>query len=226
MNDKLTDFIEDIEGDNVFTKVLHAFIDYTPSDVSIEDKMIGITNAIRPLVTIYDAEKFYLAENTAIRDYINAFNQIFINHRHLMKYMFKIDKVLPINSANGKIFILKALITRQTNSYIPKFIVKVSLKASSDPLSYEYYIGSTLNNLRINYNVEHFALIYGRFVCGLNPLLDYKLTQSELGSINICDDKYERKTHILYEYVRNRLKCNVKSVEWHTHGFPRRTSCG
>ncbi len=124
--------------------------------------------------------------------------EIFTNHKKLIKYIFKIDKIIPINSANGRIFILKTLSKKYKTS---KLLVKVASKETADPISYEYYVGLALNRLRVDYNIDYFAVMYGRFFCGLDPRID--VNEDNLGDMELCDNRYNKKTHLLYEFIRN-----------------------
>jgi len=111
--------------------------------------------------------------------------------------LFRILKVIPQASVNGKTFTIgfynninNLLNVEESNS---ELIVKVALNNNSDSLSYEYYIGNTLNTLRMENKTSIFSLVYGRKYCGLPGM----------SSIKICDEKNESKTHLFYEYVRN-----------------------
>jgi hypothetical protein len=165
-----------------------------------KDGMVDVINdmveILRPLVILYDADTFYLQDD--VNKYIDILRQIFTNHKKLIKYIFKIDKIIPINSANGRIFILKTLSRKYKTS---KLLVKVALRETADPISYEYYVGLALNRLRVDYNIDYFAVMYGRFFCGLDPKID--VNEDNLGDIELCDSKYNKKTHLLYEFIRN-----------------------
>ncbi len=165
-----------------------------------KDGMVGVINNIveilRPLVILYDADTFYLQDD--VNKYIDILREIFTNHKKLIKYIFKIDKIIPINSANGRIFILKTLSKKYKTS---KLLVKVALNKTADPISYEYYVGLALNRLRVDYNIDYFAVMYGRFFCGLDPKID--VNEDKLGDMELCDNRYNKKTHLLYEFIRN-----------------------
>lgn len=165
-----------------------------------KDGMVGVINDIvailRPLVILYDADTFYLQDD--VNKYIDILREIFTNHKKLIKYIFKIDKIIPINSANGRIFILKTLSKKYKTS---KLLVKVASKETADPISYEYYVGLALNRLRVDYNIDYFAVMYGRFFCGLDPRID--VNEDNLGDMELCDNRYNKKTHLLYEFIRN-----------------------
>jgi len=165
-----------------------------------KDEMIDVINdmvkILRPLVILYDADTFYLQDD--VNKYIDILREIFTNHKKLIKYIFKIDKIIPINSANGRIFILKTLSKKYKTS---KLLVKVASKETADPISYEYYVGLALNRLRVDYNIDYFAVMYGRFFCGLDPRID--VNEDNLGDMELCDNRYNKKTHLLYEFIRN-----------------------
>jgi len=159
------------------------------------DVINDMVKILRPLIILYDADTFYLQDD--VNKYIDILKEIFTNYKKLLKYIFKIDKIIPINSANGRIFILKTLSNKYKTS---KLLVKVASKETVDPISYEYYIGLALNRLRVDYNIDYFAVMYGRFFCGLNPNIDVNKDNLEL-----CDSRYNnnKKTHLLYEFIRN-----------------------
>jgi hypothetical protein len=165
-----------------------------------KDGMIDAINdmieILRPLIILYDADTFYLQDD--VNKYIDILREIFTNHKKMIKYIFKIDKIIPINSANGRIFILKTLSKKYKTS---KLLVKVALKKTADPISYEYYVGLALNRLRVDYNIDYFAVMYGRFFCGLDPKID--INGDDLDNIELCDNRYNKKTHLLYEFIRN-----------------------
>lgn len=164
-----------------------------------DDEMIELINdmveIIRPFVILYDVDSFYLHDD--INKNIDILKEIFKNKKGLLNYIFKIDRVVPINSENGKIFIIKTLSNKYKSS---KLLVKVASKDTADPISYEYYVGLTLNNLRIENNIEFFAVMYGRFFCGL----DLSIENDKIDNMVLCDDnRFNKKTHLLYEFIRN-----------------------
>lgn len=170
------------------------------SEDVILNRINDIVKIMRPLVILYDVNKFYLPEKNVIEKYIDALKELFIYHKDIFKYIFKIDKIIPINSANGRIFILRSMIR---GGQSPKLLVKVALDKNVDPISYEYYVGLTLNKLRIDDNIEHFALMYGRFFCGLDPNIDVLKSSEDLEKVEICDTRYSKKSHLLYEFIRD-----------------------
>jgi len=161
-----------------------------------DDEMIELINdmveIIRPLVILYDVDTFYLDND--INKSIDILEDIFRSKRGLLNYIFKIDRVVPINSENGKIFIIKTLSNKYKSS---KLLVKVASKETADPISYEYYVGLTLNRLRIKDKIQCFAVMYGRFFCGLD------LESDKIDNMVLCDENKENKTHLLYEFIRN-----------------------
>jgi hypothetical protein len=164
-----------------------------------DDEMIELLNdmikIIRPLVILYDVDTFYLDND--INKSIDILEDIFRSKKGLLNYIFKIDRVVPINSENGKIFIIKTLSNKYKSS---KLLVKVASKETADPISYEYYVGLTLNKLRIEDNIQCFAVMYGRFFCGL----DLSIENDKIDNMVLCDDnRFNKKTHLLYEFIRN-----------------------
>jgi hypothetical protein len=180
------------------------------TNAEIIAKLREVISIMRPLTTIYNVERFYLAENEQIELYIDTFSELSKYHEDIFKYIFRIKKVLPIQSSNGKVFILKSLTPELKEEDMdidqlitPQLLVKVALSGTTDPISYEYYVGLTLNKLRIDENVQHFTIMYGKFFCGLNPEIDASVPIDALENMNICDNKFNRKVHLLYEYIRN-----------------------
>lgn len=204
---------------NDFNTLLHNFLE-SDKNLDLTYKMRTILETMEPLITIYFADRFYLADIDKIPKYIETFKQLFLQHKTLLKYMFQIFKVLPINSANGRIFVLKSLTPKikpmemdidQRNP--PTLLVKVALSTTSDPISYEYFVGLSLNILRTQYNIDHFAIMYGRFLCGLNPKIDITTNYQELEQIKLCDDNFPAKTHLLYEYIKGNETENVMTLK-------------
>lgn len=142
---------------------------------------------IEPIYIIYTAERFFLPQKKKIQIYVKAFRKLLLYYKGIINSIFKIDRILPQESQNGKVFILKL---DKASDDVPKLLIKVPLTNMSDPISYEYYVGLTLNKLREE-GITHFSLVYGRFKCGINPNL----------STQLCDNTFADSTHILYEYI-------------------------
>jgi hypothetical protein len=209
---------------NEFSEMLRKFIENGDKNThktkqQILDKFREIIGIMKPLTIIYNVERFYLAENEQIDLYIDTFRDLAKYHEGLFKYIFRIKKVLPIQSSNGKIFILKSLTPELSEEDMdidqlvtPNLLVKVALSSFADPISYEYYVGLTLNKLRTKHNVQHFTIMYGKFFCGLNPQLDASLSEKQLENMETCDARYPRKVHLLYEYIRSHESNEVISL--------------
>jgi|Laugrespbdmm15dd_1035085.scaffolds.fasta_scaffold00149_3 hypothetical protein len=190
-------------------------------------KMISNTDDVMEIKQLLKNNiNFYNPDMEMIDKYKRAF-KIFQKNPQVYEHFFKILKVLPINSVNGRVFIIgfKKSTPEVDNSQL---IVKVPLKGG-DSLSYEYYIGNVINTLRENAKTPNFSLIYGRMMCGLNTIFEKKY-KDESGNENfvqipqklldnervkICDSNYKdnMKMHLLYEYVRNPNTKRVSSFE-------------
>jgi hypothetical protein len=116
-----------------------------------------------------------------------------------------LNKLFPIvkrisESVNGSIYIL----TINTNETKPLLVCKKSKSIYSDSLSYEYYVGIVLNQLRLDGN-NSFALTFGKILCD----------ESSYSSSSICgicgdiDDQLKNlQLHVFSEYIsstRSRL---------------------
>ena len=170
---------------------------------------------------------FYKPEKDMIETYIRVF-KLFQKKPEIYTHFFKISKVLPIDSANGRVFTMGF---KQRLGIIhddSQLIVKVPLQGG-DSLSYEYYIGNVMNTLRKTARTPIFSLIYGRMMCGLNKIFEkterdkdgrkkfVSIPQQLLDNetVRICDVNFKNNTkmHLLYEYVRNPNTKRVVSLE-------------
>lgn len=158
-----------------------------------------VLEVIEPIYEIYTASDLYLPEMAKTKKYIRSFHKLLKYHLPIINNILKVTKVLQQNSANGKVFVVEI---DKASFNVPKLLIKVPLKMTSDPISYEYYIGMTLNQLRIT-GANEFSLVYGRFRCGIDPNNISKL----------CDNSNNTNvsTHILYEYIEAK-KHIVKSM--------------
>lgn len=165
-------------------KILDFFKKRKVSDISMSSSSLSVNKAEDIL---NKAESFTIPDNKMINTYIKAFD-VLLNKSNINK-LFKVVKFIDQKSANGVIYIVKLV---KSKSKFSKLLIKIQKNKLSDPASYEYYIGLTLNNLR-SMNIPNFGLVYGRFFCGFNPIIgtDRKL----------CDNAHSKKTNILYEYI-------------------------
>lgn len=146
------------------------------------DKMI---NTISPYSIIFLNNDFLNPHISNINKYIKAFDYVCTNEKLPINYIFQIEKVLSQSSKNGKIYIINI-----KSSIKQKLLLKAPLNLDSDNMSYEYYVGSILNELRIQ-NIPCFALTYGRFAINL----------SDSDILSTFDNK--SVSHVIYEYIRN-----------------------
>lgn len=152
-----------------------------------------ILDMIEPIRLLFSIDRFYMPNIYYIERIINVFKIIFTKHLYILNDIFDVVETLSQMSVNGKIFIIS--IKNRINTSL---LVKVPLKENSDPISYEYYIGLTLNKLRYIHNIYNFSLVYGRFMC--------KIDTRQLDIKRICDTSNpyaEYKTHVVYEYIKD-----------------------
>ena len=123
---------------------------------------------------------------------------IFDKNPKLYNKFFKIIKIVPVNSANGKVFIIGLVgDADKINAGDDNLLVKISLKSTADRLSYEYYIGSVLNKLREQGSSQIFSVVYGKTLCKLNS------SDLQPGGI-MCGRSGPTVMHLIYEYIRNK----------------------
>ena len=132
-----------------------------------------------------NAESFTIPDMKKVGEYLDAFEVVLKGKK--VDDIFKVVKYMTDESANGLVYIVEL---KKSKSKFSKLLIKVQKSQLSDPASYEYYVGLTLNTLR-GLNISNFGLVYGRFTCGFNPYHSGKL----------CDKKYMNRTNILYEYI-------------------------
>lgn len=153
-----------------------------------------VLNFLEPYYIIYNVESFLIPESDKIEKYVYAFNKIFEN-TELLNHVFEVVKFIDQKSVNGSIFVIQL---KNARPDVSKLLIKVPKSEKTDPASYEFYVGLTLNKLRIK-NVQNFSLVYGRFACGFDP----SDPKGNLWSRLICDKKYPKRTYVLYEYIRS-----------------------
>jgi hypothetical protein len=120
-----------------------------------------ILTIIEPIYLLYNADDFFIPDAEKIRIYVKAFKKLFKYHSVIVDQLFRLHKVLPQTSANGKVWVIKL---DKASPKAPKLLIKQPINiAHSDPISYEYYVGSTLNVLR-EYHIPNFSIVYGKLV--------------------------------------------------------------
>jgi hypothetical protein len=144
----------------------------------------GMLDILEPYYTIFRSERLIMPPKDKIASYVDAFGKVLTTPNNI-NALFRIYKVIDLKSANGKVLILEVKSSRKQ-----KVIVKVPLTNSADPLSYEYYVGLSLNMLRMR-DVPICSLLYSRFVCGVDV---------EEGEV--CG-KGDGVSHLVYEYIRS-----------------------
>ena len=155
---------------------------------------------------------FLRPKKRMIKEYMLLF-KLFEETPIFYNEFFNISKVLGVHSANGRTFIIDLKSDNKVEN--SELIVKIPL-GDGDSLSYEYYIGATLNKLREEGLSPIFSLLYGRVMCGVNRIFEQKKSNriefvdipKELldnGTIKMCDSIFDnnKRMHLIYEYIRN-----------------------
>lgn len=161
-------------------------------NLSLTDRLVRIIkkydvgtvlNAIKPIHTLFNVKHTFLPPIQNIVKIVHAFSKLSLSNT-LLSTIFKINKVLSQSSVNGSIFTI-------TINDITSYLIKVPNVAnkSSDPLSYEYYVGLSLNELRQNSISCHLSLVYGRLSCNIEPTMK-----------SFCEIGNET-THVIYENI-------------------------
>ena len=165
-------------------------------------ELYGLRNILEimdPLRVLFNVYRFYNPSIFDIVGYINMLKILFNRHIPVINYLFDVKETLGQMSVNGKIFII--CIKGKPEC---ELLVKVPLLQISDPISYEYYVGLALNQLRYRYKVNHFSLVYGRFNCKID------IRQKDIKML--CNGG-EYKTHVLYEYIKDPSGGEVMSLK-------------
>jgi hypothetical protein len=142
---------------------------------------------------VESGETFMISDKAIIEKYNELFDTLEENNL-LYNDLFSIHKVLPINSENGIVFLIKLreIYAKDVTNGIVLVKVPKNDVDDVDSLSYEYYIGKSLNNLRKMNKTPVFSLVYGKTLCGVDPNI-----------AKICDPEHPQSVHLFYEYVRN-----------------------
>ncbi len=143
-----------------------------------------IVDAIEPIYVIYNADRFFLPDESKIELYARMFNIIFNEYGDVRGKLFKFIKNISNSTKNGRVQVW-GLVNAKNNSL--RLLSKEPLfPLVSDPISYEYYVGLTMNKLRINNKSISFSLVYGRY-------------------------KGTNHSNVFYEYIRD-MKDNTMSL--------------
>jgi hypothetical protein len=160
-----------------------------------------VLDIIEPIYLIYNAEEFF-SDKEKIEMYIKSLNKIFAYHKQLTNVLFVIYKRFPVISANGRISIIRV---KKSLENTPLLLVKEPLRKESDPISYEYYIGLTLNQLKLNYNIPSFPIVFSKINFNNRNLILYEYIR----------DRNET-TLSLYKYIKQELNTNDINID-NTH---------
>jgi hypothetical protein len=142
-----------------------------------------VLDIIEPLYLLMKTNSLLMTNRDDIIKFENAFDQLFKSNKSLLSEILKVKKILSQSSVNGIVSIL----TIGNSNLLMKYAAN---EMRSDPSSYEYYVGLTLNNLRKK-NVFGFSLLYGRVRCSFNEL-----------NGEFCKNE-NKKTLLFYEFVRS-----------------------
>lgn len=148
---------------------------------------------------VESGETFMISDKAIIEKYDELFD-ILEENNLLYNDLFSIHKVLPINSENGIVFLIKLreIYAKDVTNGIVLVKVPKNDVDDVDSLSYEYYIGKSLNNLRKINKTPVFSLVYGKSLCGVDPNIALYPK-----SVKICDPEHPQSVHLFYEYVRH-----------------------
>ena len=130
-------------------------------DLISEYGIYDVVNVMWPITTLVDTNTLYMPKKEKIERYIKSFSILFTHYLPILNDIFKFKYMIRNNSVNGQTFVFEI---NPSNWFYPKLLIKVPRNTFpyADSVSYEYYVGKTLNQLRYD-NIEHFALVYGRF---------------------------------------------------------------
>jgi hypothetical protein len=192
---------------------MNTLLDYFISFFSVPKRLDFDLQEISDIgLKIQRDDSLYLSRTSDIVKYLEMF-KIFENKPELYNKFFKITKVLPIDSANGRIFLISLKDDLLKQGVSSEILVKIPLTVNeSDSVCYEYYIGLALNSLRINHYTNHFALVYGKVLCGFDDRIDPNV-DTDLSNIKLCDSTKDLKIHLVYEYIRNTTTKSVHTFE-------------
>ena len=194
-------------------------------------KKVLSDNELNDRNVLTDVKRFYLQHPSRqeLVSFLNVFKIINKDPLGFFK-LFRIKEVLPISSANGVIMVIE---TKSKKEIVDnQLLIKIPQTAYSDSVTYEYYIGQVLNELRIDKLTDNFALVYGLISCGFNKTITEHLkvisdiknqmdNPNRKGLLAIENKKLKEYVdknsdlcvpgpslpHIIYEYIRN-IKTN------------------
>lgn len=167
-----------------------------------------VLDIINPIVDILRLQDSTLPSPTFISKIEDAFTKL-SSYPQIMQYIFYIKNVNKNNSKNSKVLLIGV-----KNNFKLQFIAKVQLDPKADSLSYEYYVGRMLNELR-KVQINHFALVYGRFVCGYDSILfcNNNINNIQSHLIYECIVDKSNKISTLRAYIDTQMVTNHKKTE-------------
>lgn len=157
-----------------------------------------VLEAVYPIMLMYGTDELFLEGDQKVDMYVKLFHKLFSYPSTIFKKLFEIHKILPQSSINGSGIVLRML---NGKGSVPKLLMKTALNpVKSDPLSYEYYVGLTLNTLRLK-NIRNFAVLYGRVV-------------------------HNEKSNLFYEYIRDKEENTITLNKYITEYLPMEKEVG
>lgn len=172
-NDNDIDSLSKYISDNDFNKIIK---DFTPYFI------------------IYNSESFLNPDWKTLNNYILSFHKL-LKRPYVIDKLFVIDRIMQTGSVNGDILVLS--VNKTPIDKAPQILLKVPKSVLTDPISYEYYIGITLNSLRETSPYKAFAITYGLVSCPIDmenkKICSYNLEQGR-GPV--------MKSGIFYEFIK------------------------
>jgi hypothetical protein len=158
-------------------------------DKVFTDRFHYYKGSLAPYMTLMMQDKMTFPDPRSIDTITAAFHAIQkAPNSSGLNTLLKIDKIPKRNSINGYV-----VVTRMLKLHAQDSMCLLKLPANKrhvDPPSYEYYIGTTMNELRKK-GINCFALTYGRLQCGIDlasekplcngPDVSHMLIQEYLG---------------------------------------------
>jgi hypothetical protein len=133
----------------------------------MNDPISNIISKIGLQSFIDESEGYSIIQNTSTflltnKSLITAFRKV-LKRPQFLDELFSIEQINQRNTVNGDIATISVKESPHISS--PKLLIKLPKLQTSDPLSIEYYIGLTLNEIRLVPEFVSFAFLYGITKC-------------------------------------------------------------
>lgn len=156
-----------------------------------ENDLNKIIKDFSPYFIIYNSDSFLNPDWRTLNNYILSFHQI-LKRPHIIDKLFVVEKIMQTGSVNGDIIVLS--VNKTPLNKAPQILLKVPKSILTDPISYEYYMGITLNSLRETSPYKAFAITYGLINCPI-----------DMENKKICSyttPPIQMKSGIFYEFIK------------------------